>query len=326
MKTQNLYNPFKEHKFSNAICSISGKALTSPKDALTVWPKWIMKEYGLGEKKQTMLDDSSKNLDEFVIPCSPGIKSMFEAIDHKVEKAFADGIDAIQAIGNETWCVWFGRIFYGYLYHEVIAVLGNDRPDAYVGEALNEKFTSWFELFRGLLMGARPEGFEVCSVFKFKVDTTRTEENFEFRDELKTQNFTLRLGEIGIIISFLDQGLLEETFENLSIKTSSQILHPAQFNEWEANVYYGAYLIGETPIYSVVSEGDESIIKRSERKASKRTILMDWEGKMFSQVLEAVWKKFGVPKNTIFHEPDEVKSYLLDRNGDFITIDKLDHE
>lgn len=326
MNTQKFYNPFKEHKFSNAICSITGKGLSSPKDVITVWPQWILDNHGLGEKKQTMLDDSSKNLNEFVIPCSPGVKSMFDALDEKVEKAFAEGIEAIQAIGNETWYVWFGRIYYGYLYHEVIAVLGNDRPDAYVGEALNERFSNWFELFRGLLMGAEPDAFDVCSVFKFKIDTSKTEEEFEFRDELKTQNFTLRIGEIGIIISFLDQGLLTETFESLWEKTKEKTLHPAQFNEWEANVYYGAYLIGETPNYTINTEGEKNKISRSERKATKRSILMDWEGKMFSQVLEAVWKKFGVPKNTIFHEPDEVKSYLLDRNGDFIIIDKLDHE
>jgi hypothetical protein len=150
----------------------------------------------------------------------------------------------------------------------------------------------------------------------FKVDNA--EEEFGYRDEINTLTFALRINDFGLIICFQDNGANRNYHREILAKVEGETLHPIQFEEISARVFYSAYLFNRLPEYTVMPVNDEVYIEAMPLRGMTGKPLFDfWQPKTYGQVLESFWKNWGFLLLEIIKDPENPMSFLLDEDGNF---------
>ena len=96
------------------------------------------------------------------------------------------------------------------------------------------------------------------------------------------------------------------------------LLHPIQFEEFNARIFYSAYLFNRLPEYHILPAGDTTYIEDMPlRGMSSKPLFDDWQNKTYGQVLENFWKKWGFLLLEIIKNPEKPMGFLLDADGNF---------
>jgi hypothetical protein len=97
-------------------------------------------------------------------------------------------------------------------------------------------------------------------------------------------------------------------------------LHPIQFEEFCARVFYSAYLFNRLPEYNVLEVGDDIYLEAMPlRGMSSKPLFDDWINKTYGQVLENFWKPWGFLLFEIIKNPEKPMSFLFDDDGTLIS-------
>ncbi|MFT6814297.1 MAG: hypothetical protein ACJAZ3_000183 [Sphingobacteriales bacterium] len=289
---------FEQAILKSDLCLITQEKATKK---LPVWPSSFQQKHQLDDKIMKLLDDSDLALEDFSFPVSEKIYTQFE--------------NEFDGVINETTVVNFAsRAFLGMLYFEALAVLQHPSPEAFISSHVMQKMNAFYDLIRMRLDGNSDQNTYTL----FKVKTSSKE--FAYRCDLKSYCFSLSVDGTTYFISLMDNGTVGEVLNSQYKKLKEHTLHPVQHAEFEAMVYMASYLCDEVPSYTV-EQGEIKIVKNP---FSKIEVLRSWDNKVLSETLAVLWRPFGIPKKSIFTEPDEVKSYLFDRNLEFTPLEKLE--
>jgi hypothetical protein len=107
-------------------------------------------------------------------------------------------------------------------------------------------------------------------------------------------------------------------------KIEGKTLHPIQFEEFNARVFYSAYLFNRLPEYNVLPVNHETYIEAMPLRGITNKPLFDqWQNKTYGQVLENFWKKWGFLLLEIIKDPENPMSFLLDADGNFINAETI---
>ena len=116
-----LFNPFETLHFEDTTCFLTGEALSSSEQNITVFPGWILDRFSLREKKFKMLDQiTAFHYDDLKLPCSDSVKTAFDNLDTEIRTAFDAGYEAVNLIPDERLFLWMGRFVYGVLYNDIV--------------------------------------------------------------------------------------------------------------------------------------------------------------------------------------------------------------
>ena len=166
------------------------------------------------------------------------------------------------------------------------------------------------------------EDFQPFSLFLFKVNNEA--DLFGYRDEINTLTFSLRIKDFGLIICLQDNGANRIYHKEVLQKIEGQVLHPIQFEEFNARIFYSAYLFNRLPEYNVLPAGDDTYIEAMPLRGISSKPLFDfWQNKTYGQVLENFWKKWGYLLLEIIKDPENPMSFLVDAEGKFISAAKI---
>jgi hypothetical protein len=321
-----IYYPFKAFNFSNRNCFLTGQALQSPEERISIFPTWLMSRYGLEEQPFKLLDESFTTYKELKIPCAAEVNERYlEPLEAEVAEAFDKGYEAVKQLDDLKIFQWAGKLLYGLIFKEIQTGIKQQHAQGEefnMSQAIIHKFSHLHLMLQSLNLPLTFDGFKPFSLFLFKVNNA--EDEFSYRDEINTLTFSLRIRDFGLIICLQDNEVNYRFHQEIFDQLSNKILHPIQFEEFCAKVFYSAYLFNRLPEYDVFELTDEITIEAMPLRGSSGKPLFDhWQNRTYGQVLENFWKKWGFLLLEIIKDPENPKSFLFDFGGQFMEPEKI---
>lgn len=317
MHTYNIYNPFEDFRFDNSTCFLSGQPLQSAKEQVQVFPDWLMRKFDIENKPFKLLDESIRTYKQLRLPCAPAVAERISALDTQIEKAFEKGYDALINIDSVILFQWVARMVYGVVFNEIQAGVHQQQLS---GEAMNfsqvlvHKFKNLHLMLQSLVMPVQFDGGMPFSIVTARVDNPVG--TFNYRDEINTLVYSLRMNDFGLIVCLQDNGANGAYHESFIEPLKGQRLHPIQFEELCARFFYSAYLFNRLPTYTVLQTADQIYIEPMPlMDMSMKPIFDHWQVKTYGQVLENFWRPWGYTLFEIIKDPENPMSFLLDNEG-----------
>ncbi|MFB2121696.1 hypothetical protein [Parapedobacter sp. 2B3] len=316
MHTYNIYNPFEDFRFDNQTCFLSGQPLLSAGDQIQVFPDWLMRRFDIEDKPFKLLDESLRTYKALRLPCAPAVAERISELDKRVRQAFEKGYGAVVDMDRVTLFQWVSRMVYGVVFNEIQAGI---RQQALSGEAMNfsqvlvHKFKHLHLMLQSLIVPVQFDGLPF-SIIVAQVDNPA--DTFNYRDEINTLVYSLRMNDFGLIACLQDNGA-NGAYNNAFVEPlTGRRLHPIQFEELCARFFYSAYLFNRLPTYMVAPTADQVYIEpMSLMDMSMRPIFDPWQAKTYGQVLENFWKPWGYTLFEIIKDPENPMSFLLTHEG-----------
>ena len=294
--------------------------LNSEEEQVQVFPQWLMSRYYLQDQPFKLLDESMATYKDLKIPCSAAInESCLEPLEAEIAEAFGMGYDALKSIDELKLFQWAGKLLYGIIFNEVqsgIKLQHAQGEDFNISQSIIHKFSNLHTMLQSINQPVIFEDFRPYSIFLFKVDNNP--EEFGYRDEINTLTFALRINDFGLIICLQDNGANHIYHNEIYEKIKAKVLHPVQFEEFSAKVFYSAYLFNRLPEYNVLPVHDEIYIEAMPLSGMSSKPLFDtWVNKVYGQVLESFWKNWGFLLLEIVKNPEKPMSFLFNPDGTF---------
>lgn len=311
-----LYNPFEDFRFDNNTCFLSGQPLGSAEERIQVFPDWLMRKFDIADKPFKLLDESLRTYKQLRLPCAAGVAERFAELDGRIERAFEQGYEAVAELDRVMLFQWVARMVYGVVFNEIQAGI---RQQELSGEAMNfsqvlvHKFKNLHLMLQSVIAPIQFEGMP------FTIVTARVDNpagTFNYRDEINTLVYSLRMNDFGLIACLQDNGANGAYHEALVKPLTGRRLHPIQFEELCARFFYSAYLFNRLPAYTVMPTAEEVYIEPMPlMDMSMKPIFDQWQVKTYGQVLENFWKPWGYTLFEIIQDPERPMSFLLDGEG-----------
>jgi hypothetical protein len=323
---EQIYNPFTRFNFSNRNCFLTGQSLSSDEERIQVFPQWLMSRYKLEDQPFKMLDESMATYKDIKIPCAANVRDTFlEPLEKEIAVAFEMGHDAVKNLDELKLFQWAGKLLYGIIFNEIqsgIKLQHAQAEEFNISQSIIHKFANLHLMLQSLNLPVQFEDFKPWSLFLFKVDNNPQE--FGYRDEINTLTFSLRINDFGMIICLQDNGANKKYHQGVYNKIKDQLLHPIQFEEFCARVFYSAYLFNRLPEYNILPVGGDIYVEAMPlRGISSKPLFDDWMNKTYGQVLESFWKNWGFVLLEIIKNPEKPMSFLFDPHGSVINASAI---
>lgn len=322
---KDLYNPFKKFAFDNKTCFLSGEALKDP-STYSVFPEWIINGFGLKGQAFKMLDESYKTYEQITVPCSMEVKELLNQLDSEISNAFNKGFEEVKSLDKTRLFQWISTWIYGIIFNEIQSgikqqALANEPIN--FSQALVQKFSNLHKMMQSILHTTEFETVSPFSIFVFPVNNI--ERFFNYRDEINTLVFSLRMNDFGIIVSLQDNGTSEKYHSEILKIIEGKILHPIQFEEICARFFYSAYLFNRLPDYTILQTPEKIFIEPMPLVGvNSRPIFDHWQAKTYGQVLENFWKPWGYTLFEIIKDPENPMSFIQNENQEFIEASTIE--
>jgi hypothetical protein len=319
-----LYQPFKNFSFDNKHCFLSGEHINN-EQPLSVFPEWIIQEYDLLNRPFKMLDESMVSYADIKLPVSVFTKNKLNVLEDKLKIALQEGYEGLCKIKEADLFMWAGKIVYGIIFKELQAAIKQQSASAEgfnMSQGLIHKFANLHQMLQALILPISFEEFKPWSIFLYKVNNPEGE--FTYRDEINTLTFSLRMKDFGIVMNLQDNGVNQNYHKEICEKIKGQTLHPIQFEEMCARVFYSAYLFNRLPEYHTIQTSEGIFMDAMPlRGMSTKPIFDDWQNKIYGQVLENFWKRWGFLHLEIIKNPLQPLGFLLNGDGEIQNAEQI---
>ncbi|MFC5283647.1 hypothetical protein [Pedobacter alpinus] len=314
-----LYHPFKKMRFDNSHCFLSGEALSKDQTPFPVFANWLTERYNLKDTPFKMLDESMQSYADIVVPCSDAAKEKLSDLEKTIQIAFESGYEAVKNLDQDLLFLWIAKTVYGVIFKEIQTAIKHQNTFAEgfnMSQGLIHKFGMLHTMLQKVNNNIVFEDFKPYSLFVCPV--TNEENEFAYRDEINTLTFSLRIQNFGIIMCLQDNGANKKYHEEIWNKIEGKTLHPIQFEELCAKLFYSAYLFNRLPEYHIIPTEDQIFIEAMPlRGMTAKPVFDDWSFKTYGQVVENFWKRWGFLLLEIIKNPEKPISYLVDDNMEF---------
>ena len=317
-----LFRPFEQYNFSNKVCYLTGKPAISE---ITVFPGWVLKQFNLADKPFKMLDERIATYQDIKISVSGEAEIAINALDAEIEQAFNAGYSTVKTLDELKLFQWIAKQVYGIIHWEVRAGM---RQQKAIGEefsfsqSIAHKFSNLHIMLQSLVKAVEFEGVAPWSIKIFPVKNAP--DVFNYRDEINTLVFSLRMNDFGIIATLQDNGESLIYQKDILNKVVENKLHPIQFEELCARFFYAAYLFNRLPEYTIIQTDETVFIEAMPLRISSKPVYDVWQFKTYGQVLENFWKPWGFLLLEIVKNPEKPMSFLEDNNEKFILAETIE--
>lgn len=317
-----IFRPFERYNFSESVCYLSGQpALLKT----TVFPEWVLQQFGLKDKPFKMLDERIVTYQDIKVPISNEAIAETHKLDKEIEQAFNTGYRAVQALDEVKLFQWIAKQVYGIIHWEVRAGINQQRAigeEFSFSQSIAHKFINLHIMLQSLVRPVEFEGLYPWSIKVFPVKNA--DDTFSYRDEINTLVFSLRMNDFGIIACLQDNGESLNYHRSILDKVKEKQLHPVQFEEICAKFFYSAYLFNRLPEYTILETKETVYIEPMPLRISSRPVYDIWQAKTYGQVLENFWKPWGFLLLEIIKNPEKPLSFLEDEHGNFLPLEEID--
>ncbi len=323
-----IFDPFEGMRFGNHICFLCGTNVTL-EEQTSVFPAWLMEEFGFAHEPLRLLDQSVVTYQDLKIPCCQNCQTNhLQPLEDKVQQALSQGIAGMRALDEKLLYQWMGKMFYGTLITELIK---EQNPLVQPEHAVSEqpkmlmKFQSFFRVLQSVRVPMEFPDFIPGSLFVMDVDASSEPTRFEFRDELSTMMFSLRLDNILIVACLLDNGMIKDAMRRVWQEIELRQLQPIQAAEFSARVFYAGYLLNVIPDYLLrpVKPQDDHLVMDTLIDDVTNVIFNPWQNSSYAKLLATMWTRWGISQADILRDPQEPMSMLFSPEGEFIQFPQI---
>lgn len=288
-----------------------------------VFPKWLQSRYDLWNSKIDLLNKTSITYKQLKIPCCPtcngGALSKLESI---ISQAVTGGYHASRSLDPHLWYLWAGKLYFGILRKELN--LRRERSDPSAGSIVREEGLKSFRSLHLFLQGIRGKhefvGEPPYSVLVCNLHDLGSSRSYSFRDSLAYMTLSIRMGDVGVIVSFEDDGLTTSSYGRYLDEVNHNKLHPVQFDELYARTTYQLSLIESSINYLTEFAVDGS--RGARTSVSGGLYLRERSNKELAEVLRAhlsQWVKRPKEGEGEWHvSPGLVPTWMTGENGELL--------
>jgi hypothetical protein len=157
--------------------------------------------------------------------------------------------------------------------------------------------------------------FFPASIFVYRLQKSATQKyRFNFRDSPPALALALQMGSVGIVAALQDGGAQEKGFADYMRRYQGFPLHPLQFLELIAHVFYKAALFNRTPKYiTIESTKALQVMQLPLQGFSARPVYDEWDQEMYARIFAF---HSGLPLDRVFAPPDRVATWLNGPDGE----------
>jgi hypothetical protein len=321
---EKVFHAISNRRIGHTVCFLCGKKLNnSNRSAEHVIPAWVQDRFNLWDQELILLNGTTIPYRQLTIPCCVTCNTLhLSRIENSVRAAVDDGARALKAVDKTALLIWLSKIMYGLLYREHLLYF--DRKSPLKGRLVRRTFLQRIRTFYLFMQAARIQmdfvQFFPASIFVFDIqvpDDKRAQ--FDFTDHPLFLTIACRLGSVGIIAALQDGGAQSIIFRKYMDKFKNMHLHPLQFSELIAKVFYKASLFNRTPKYITVQAEDKLLVNQLPLQGlSTKPIFDDWNMHAYARLLSI---RTGYPLDQIFEPPDKVWTWLQDSQGNVPSMD-----
>jgi hypothetical protein len=309
------FQPFDQMDFSDSQCFLCGQALEQANSIEHIFPKWLLSHFNLWDQMVSLPNQTQIPYRYLTIPCCTTCNNEHLArLEHAVGSAFRMGPGHVAAIDKTILYQWTGKIFYGLLYRELSLALDRSRPE--LGTITSPELIGDYRTLHNFLQSIRTpvqfEDFFPGSVFALEIETIPGVGNFDYSDNFVGMTFCMRIGNVGLITCLKDDELIHNSLSDLYQALDGVRLHPIQFDELCAIVFYKAYSMNRSGSYAFIAQPRQKSSVYRVPGFSLVPVFGEWDNRVFARFLEAFWAKWGINYDEIYFPPDTIRSYLSD--------------
>lgn len=322
-----VHQSYGKQAFDDHSCFLCGEHMGGDNSVEHVFPKWLQSRYDLWNKKIDLLNGSLIPYRQLTIPCCAQCNNEhLSRIEEQINTSVQGGYQRAINVPHKSWYLWAGKIFYGILRKELSLLSNRSNPSdgTIVTREILESFANlhlFIQEIRGqhLFNGNSPYSVLICNLHDFGG-------LYDFRDNLFLFTLAIRMGDIGVIVSFEDGGLIQETYAKYVKQVGGRKLHPIQFYELYAKVNYQVKLRQLPVSYLTQSNVDRDHVASTE-VVNSSTQLDDWDQREFSEVLSFhVSSWLSGDSQVKFEPPDRVSTWMTDSNGELLLLSRDEWE
>lgn len=233
-------------------------------------------------------------------------------------EAVAQGPEAVGQLPPATVYMWLSKIFYGILYRENLLRADRRRGKRpIVPKEILEELRLHHDFMQGIRRSLEfPYGLP-GSIFVFGTSVpSRVEEQFDFLDNHQNRSIALRMGSVGIVCVLQDGGMTKAFRDHLSGSYYRETpLHPMQFREVTAEVFYKAMLLDSTALYTIAESPEKlQILTLMPPDVS----FQEWDWLTYCKILAHYWNQ---PVEDLYGGNIGRASSLTGKNNEFLILD-----
>jgi len=306
------FEPFDD--FSENKCFLCGKLLQESNNSKEhVFPKWLLHRYNLWDKTITLLNGTSIPYRYLTIPCcSTCNNEHLSRLESKIELAVNQGVAHFAQVEKIHLYQWVGKIFFGLLFRELTLPVDRSKPElgAITTPEFLQEFRALHSFIQSIITPVEFREFFPGSLFIFDIDAIPEIEDFDYSDNFTGMSFFVRMGNIGIIACLKDDEQVLVAYSELYQAMKNKKLHPIQFDELCAIIFYQANLMVRNSKYMAMTTSENQITVIKLPGFSLAPVFNEWENQIFARFLEKFWRKWGLTYEDIFTPPNSFRSYL----------------
>jgi hypothetical protein len=321
-----MHTEYGELKFDNNTCFLCG---CSDEDMTPehLFPKWLQNKYNLWDQQITLLNGTNLPYRNMTVPCCKSCNNTHLAkLESEIRFTVESGYDASNKLDSFSWYLWAGKVLYGILRKEISLLA--DRADPSKGNIISEEVIKSFSNLHMFLQGIRNKHIFVdevpYTVLICNLHDCGDQYNYDFKDDLVNFTLSLRMGEVGVIVSFQDAGLIRDTFARYVDEVDARKLHPLQFDELYAKINYQVSLMEYTP--SFLTSSDINGEKVAETRIIKNSgYVKEWSQEYFSKVLYfhvAKWLDKDTKPDDLFVPPNLLQTWMTTPENKLLLLEK----
>jgi hypothetical protein len=307
-------------------CFFCGKLVKDKNSREHVFPKWLQEKFDLWDKTITLLNHTRIQYSKLTVPCCERCNTVhLSQLENRVNRLlFASPISLARKESHDIW-IWAMKILLGIVYAERLFPLQRSKPAGrrIFPAELRDMLTMTHFFVRGLDLDItfeaegvyRPPG----SIFVFNLKThSDVHVQFDFRDDIRTLIVFLRLGNRGIIAA-ADGGALDFELGPLVRRDAAIKLHPVQFDEIGAKLFYKATLFNRTPKYITMHTGKSyKVMQMPLQGLSPKPVFDEWDHGIYAhylaQFMNTTVDRISSPDRSL------VSTWLYDKDGNRVHI------
>ena len=315
-----MYDPFEQMTFTYDRCFLCGKLLNEANNSREhVIPKWLQKKFDLWNRQLVLLNGTSIRYKDLTIPCC---KDCNNAMSKSIEKPIREGVRKgyLEFVKIDPCVIfqWLNKISYGFLFKELslrAQIKNTDSEPIWKAEYLKERKMQY--LFLRSIISNTSYVNNPWSILLFRINPAEAEPYWSYENPF-VRIFCIRMNDIGIIAHLMDNGYNQGYFMQFEDMREllDKTLHPIQFAEISARLYYKASLFYREPWYTTVfNENQNPGIIISHGISGEA--FDDWNQEKYAQILTYFWEIWGLKFEDVYRGNDFVLSYLRNDDGTF---------
>jgi hypothetical protein len=288
-----------------------------------VFPKWLQNRFNLWNQRLDLINLTTIPYKQLTIPCCKTCNNEhLSKLENAVGEAVAQGPEAVDRLPPATLYMWLSKIFYGILYRE--SLLRADRRSGkrpIVPKVILVELRLHHDFMQGIRRSLEFTAGVPGSIFIFGTSVPdRIEAQFDFLDNHENRSIALRMGSVGVVCCFQDGAMTKEFHDHLGESYYRDTpLHPVQFREATALIFYKAMLLDSTALYTIAETPEKmQIITHMPPGVSFR----DWHWLTFCRILGHYWDQ---PVEQLYGGAFGWASSLKGENGEFQRLDPNAH-